>query len=166
MKAASERVARALQAVGIEVEIVEFAQSTRTAEEAAQAIGTEVGQIVKSLVFAADGEPLLALVSGSNRASLPLLASVVGAAIGRADAAMVRAATGYAIGGVPPVGLATIIPVLMDEDLLGYDVVYAAAGTPNSVFPIDPRALARITAARVVGLKDTAEPKVPDGGRT
>jgi len=155
MKAASERVARALRAEGIDPEILEFGQSTRTAEEAARAIGTGVGQIVKSLVFTANGEPLLALLSGCNRASLQRLSAAVGAAIQHADAATVRAATGYAIGGVPPVGHETPLLVLMDEDLLGYDRVYAAAGTPNSVFPIDPRELARITAARVVAPKDT-----------
>ena len=155
MKAASERVAQALRALGIEPEIVEFAQSTRTADEAARAVGTELGQIVKSLVFTAGGQPLLALVSGANRASPSLLSAAAGATIERADAATVRAATGYAIGGVAPVGHPTAIAVFLDEDLLRYDVVYAAAGTPNSVFPIDPRDLARITSARVVALKDT-----------
>lgn len=156
MKAASVRVAEALRAVGIEPEIVEFAQSTRTAEEAALAIGTRVGQIVKSLLFTAAGEPLLVLVSGCNRASMPQLSEAVGAPIERADAATVRATTGYAIGGVPPVGLAIPVPILMDEDLLGYAVVYAAAGTPNSVFAIAPRELARVTGARVVALKETS----------
>ena len=156
MKAASVRVAEALRVLGIEPEIVEFAQSTRTAEEAALAIGTSVCQIVKSLLFTAAGEPLLVLVSGCNRASLTRLSEAVGLPIARADAATVRAATGYAIGGVPPVGHATAIPVLMDEDLLGYAVVYAAAGTPNSVFPIAPRELARVTAARLAALKETS----------
>ncbi|MGH2347467.1 MAG: YbaK/EbsC family protein, partial [Chloroflexota bacterium] len=124
------------------------------AEEAARAIGTTVERIVKSLVFASADQPVLALVSGGNRVAIARLAEALGAPVRRADAEMVRAATGFAIGGVPPLGHATELTVLLDEDLLAYDLVYAAAGTPNTVFPITPDELLRVTGARVVALKE------------
>ncbi|HEY8285491.1 MAG TPA: YbaK/EbsC family protein [Chloroflexota bacterium] len=154
MKAAVQRVHDALLARGVEPRIVEFSESTRTAEEAALAIGTTVERIVKSLVFASDDQPILALVSGGNRVATARLAEALGAPVRRADAEMVRAATGFAIGGVPPLGHATELTVVLDEDLLGYDLVYAAAGTPNTVFPITPEELLRVTRARVVTLKE------------
>lgn len=154
MKAAVQRVYDALLARGVEPRIVEFSESTRTAEEAARAIGTTVERIVKSLVFAAADQPVLALVSGGNRVAVARLADALGVPVRRADAEMVRAATGFAIGGVPPLGHATELTVLLDEDLLGYDLVYAAAGTPNTVFPITPNELLRVTGARVVALKE------------
>ncbi len=150
MKAAVERVVAALREAGLETAVTEFAESTRTAEEAAAAVGTTVGQIVKSLVFLAGGRPVLALVSGANRLDTAKLAAVAGAPIRRADAETVRAVTGYAIGGVPPMGHATPLPTYLDADLLGYDTVWAAAGTPNAVFPITPMDLERVTGARVV----------------
>ena len=155
MHPSAQRVAAALQALGVEARVIEFPQSTRTAQEAAAAIGTTVGQIVKSLVFLADGAPVLALVSGANRLDLEKLRRAAGAArVQRADAEAVRTATGYAIGGVPPVGLAQPMPVFLDRDLLAYDMVYAAAGTPHAVFPIAPGALQRITAAQVFDLAE------------
>lgn len=150
MKAAVERVVAALREAGLETAVTEFAESTRTAEEAAAAVGTTVGQIVKSLVFLAGGRPVLALVSGANRLDTAKLAAVAGAPIRRADAETVRAVTGYAIGGVPPMGHATPLPTYLDADLLGYDTVWAAAGTPNAVFPITPVDLECVTGARVV----------------
>jgi Cys-tRNA(Pro) deacylase len=154
MKPAVERVAEALRTQGLEPDIREFVESSRTAEEAARAIGTSVERIVKSLIFTAGEQPVLALVSGSNRVAMQRLAEALEAPVGRADAALVRAATGYAIGGVPPIGHATTLPVLLDADLLQYDLVYAAAGTPNAVFSITPTDLQRITSARVVVLKE------------
>ncbi|HXT35417.1 MAG TPA: YbaK/EbsC family protein [Chloroflexota bacterium] len=154
MKAAVQRVYDALLARGVNPRIVEFSESTRTAEEAARAIGTTVERIVKSLVFASTDQPILALVSGGNRVATARLAEALGAPVRRADAELVRAATGFAIGGVPPLGHATELTVLLDEDLLGYDLVYAAAGTPNTVFPITPEELLRVTGARVVALKE------------
>ena len=130
--------------------------STRTAQEAADAIGTSVGQIVKSLVFLAGGAPVLALVSGSNRLDTERLAALSGAVIGKADADSVRQATGYAIGGVPPIGFPRPIPTFVDRDLLQYDVVWAAAGTPRHVFPITPADLQRLTGGNVVDLKQEA----------
>jgi prolyl-tRNA editing enzyme YbaK/EbsC (Cys-tRNA(Pro) deacylase) len=159
MKPAVARVAQALREHGIEPAITEFDESTRTAEEAARAVGTEVACIVKSLVFLADDRPLLVLVSGGNRVSPMRLGAALGATIARADAATVREATGFAIGGVPPLGHARPLPVACDADLLLYPTVYAAAGTPNAVFAIAPDVLVRITAARVLDLK--AEPQEP-----
>ncbi len=112
----------------------EFPAGTRTAVDAARAVGCEVGQIVKSLVFVAAGNPVVALVSGANRETA-------------------RTATGYSIGGVPPFGHATEVPVFMDRDLLGYSVVWAAAGRPDSVFEIDPNRLLELSRATVVDLK-------------
>ncbi len=153
MKPSVQRVADALRAAGIDVEIKELSASTRTAEEAAAAIGTSVPRIVKSLVFLADGDPILALVSGSNRLDTNRLGAALGRSISRADAAAVRAATGFAIGGVPPLGHSTAIDVLVDRDLLQYDVVWAAAGTPHAVFPIEPDELVSATNGRVIDLK-------------
>ena len=153
MKQSVQRVAAALQAAGLDAEIHELTDSTRTAEEAAAAVGTSVPRIVKSLVFLADGDPILALVSGSNRLDTDRLGAALGRTISRADAAAVRAATGFAIGGVPPLGHATALDVLIDRDLLQYDVVWAAAGTPHAVFPISPDALVSATNGRVIDLK-------------
>lgn len=165
MKPAVERVVQALRGHGIAPAITEFDESTRTAEEAARAVGTEVARIVKSLVFLADDRPILALVSGSNRVSPARLGVALDATIARADAATVRDATGFAIGGVPPIGHSTPLPVVCDADLLRHDVVYAAAGTPNAVFPIAPDVLVRITGARVLVLKaDSPQAQAGHGG--
>lgn len=152
MKTAVERVIAALRAAGVDADVTEFAQSTRTAEEAAAAVGATVGQIVKSLVFLAGETPVLALVSGANRAGTERLAAVAGATIRRADADAVRAATGYSIGGVPPIGHATPLRTFLDADLMRYEVVWAAAGTPNAVFPITPAELQHISGAQVAEL--------------
>lgn len=157
MSSATDRVLQALSAVGLSAQIQEFPQGTRTAQDAAGAIGTTLGQIVKSLVFLADGRPILVLASGRNRVDPGKLTRAAGAArIERADADRVRAATGYAIGGVPPVGHAAPLETYIDEDLLSYEIVYAAAGTPNAIFPITPGDLARVTGGRIV---DLAQPQ-------
>jgi prolyl-tRNA editing enzyme YbaK/EbsC (Cys-tRNA(Pro) deacylase) len=148
-----ERVRRALAKAGLEARIEEFPASTRTAQDAATAIGTSVGQIVKSLVVRAGGAPVLALMSGSNRLDLARLATLTGAPIAKADADVVRAATSYAIGGVPPIGFPTRIPTFIDRDLLQYATVWAAAGTPRHVFPIASSDLARVTGGTVAELK-------------
>ena len=152
MKASVQRVAVALAQLGIEVEITEFSESTRTAEEAAAAVNSTLGQIVKSLVFLAGEQPILAMVSGTNRVDTEKLAALAGAPIGRANADVVRAATGFSIGGVPPIAHATALPTYLDRDLLQYQCVWAAAGTPNAVFPIAPNELQRITGAVVADL--------------
>ena len=130
-----------------------FPEGTRTAQDAASAVGCEVGQIVKSLVFVAAGRPVVALVSGANRLDERRLGEAAGEPVIKADAATARAATGYAIGGVPPFGHATEVPVYMDRDLLRYDVVWAAAGRPDSVFEIRPERLRELSKATVVDLK-------------
>jgi prolyl-tRNA editing enzyme YbaK/EbsC (Cys-tRNA(Pro) deacylase) len=150
---APERVRAALSAAGVAARIEEFPSSTRTAQEAAAAVGTSVGQIVKSLVFLAGGAPVLALVSGANRLDPARLAHLTGLAIDKADADVVRQATGYAIGGVPPTGFPAPIPTFIDRDLLQYDVVWAAAGTPRHVFPAAPQELVRITGGTVADLR-------------
>ena len=152
MKPAAQKVAAALEAAGVRTNVVEFAESTRTAEEAAAAVGTTVGQIVKSLVFMAGDEPVLALVSGANRLDTARLAAHLGRPVRRASADEVREASGFAIGGVPPLGHARPFAVYIDRDLTAYEVVYAAAGTPNAVFPIAPGDLARVTGGTVLDL--------------
>lgn len=150
-----ERVRLALAAHGLEdVPTREFAESTATALEAAAAIGTTVERIVKSLVFAAGDQPVLVLASGPNRVDLAKLAALVGAPLRRANAEQVREWTGFAIGGVAPVGHAQHLSTYLDEDLLQYEQVWAAAGTPNAVFAIDPNVLVRITAAKVAPLAE------------
>ncbi|MBI3976413.1 MAG: YbaK/EbsC family protein [Armatimonadetes bacterium] len=150
-----DRVRAALQAVGVAAEIAEFPAGTRTAEDAARALGTTVAQIVKSLIFLADGRAILVLVSGSNRVDLGKLAAATGArTIVKADADAVRSATGFAIGGVPPVGHRRALPAFLDRDLLQYDLVYAAAGTPRAVFSITPEALLRASGAQAVDLRE------------
>ena len=138
---------------GAAVEVRQFPQGTRTAGDAARAIGCDVGQIVKSLVFVAAGRPVIALVSGTNRLDERRLAQVAGEPVTKADAETARNATGYAIGGVPPFGHATALPVFMDRDLLGHGVVWAAAGRPDSVFEIGPERLRELSGAVVADLK-------------
>ena len=121
----------------------EFPEGTRTAQDAAAAIGCTVGQIVKSLVFLRDGEPVLVLSSGANTVDAQRLG------LDKADANVVRRATGFAIGGVPPYGHPAPLETLVDEDLLGYDEIWAAAGTPRSVFPLTPGELVERTGGTV-----------------
>jgi prolyl-tRNA editing enzyme YbaK/EbsC (Cys-tRNA(Pro) deacylase) len=153
MKASVRRVHDALVAAGLSPEIVEYPETTRTAQAAADALGTTVGRIVKSLVFLADDEPLVVLASGENRVDTDRVGALLGKAIGRADAARVREATGFAIGGVAPVGYPAPVETLIDRDLLRYDRVWAAAGTPHHVFPIAPEDLVRVSGGRVADVK-------------
>jgi prolyl-tRNA editing enzyme YbaK/EbsC (Cys-tRNA(Pro) deacylase) len=147
-----ERVRDALRAAGLECEIVETPASARTAVEAGAAVGASVGQIVKSLVFLCDGRPVLALVAGDNRLDESLLGEIAGGRITRADAAKVREYTGFAIGGVAPLGSLAPMPTFCDVDLLAHEYVWAAAGAPNAVFRIEPAALVAASAARVAEL--------------
>jgi Cys-tRNA(Pro) deacylase len=141
---------------GIGLSVKQFPTGTRTAADAARAVGCDVGQIVKSLVFMAGGRPVVALVSGANRLDEKRLAAEAGEPVTKADAEVARSATGYSIGGVPPFGHATDVPVFMDRDLLGHSVVWAAAGRPDSVFEIDPERLRELSQARVADLKVNA----------
>ncbi|MEY2464066.1 MAG: hypothetical protein QOH64_2204 [Acidimicrobiaceae bacterium] len=141
-----ERVVAAAAAAGLAIEPREFPEGTRTAQEAADAVGVAIGQIVKSLAFRADGDVILALVSGANRLDEHKLAAAATAAtIERVDADGVRAATSFAIGGVPPFGHPAGLRTFIDADLLAYDVVWAAAGTPRHVFAIAPDDLVRVS---------------------
>ncbi len=154
VKPSVERVQRTLESVGLAAEVVEFSESTRTAAEAAAAIGTAVGQIAKSLVFMAGDEPVLVIASGSNRVDMEKLHRLLDKKVTRPDAESVRRATGFSIGGVPPVGHEKRLRTLVDRDLMDFPVVYAAAGTPNAVFAVSPRDLIRITEGQVVDVKE------------
>jgi prolyl-tRNA editing enzyme YbaK/EbsC (Cys-tRNA(Pro) deacylase) len=150
---ATARVQAALRAHGVEREIIELGESTRTASEAAAACGVAVAQIVKSLVFLAGEEPILVLASGANLVDEARLGTLTGQPVRRADAAMVRSTTGFAIGGVPPVGHARALRVFVDRDLTRLPEVIAAAGTPRAVFRLTPDELCRMTGGAVVDLK-------------
>jgi prolyl-tRNA editing enzyme YbaK/EbsC (Cys-tRNA(Pro) deacylase) len=157
MKASVRRVQEAIDAAGLGARVVRVESSARTAAEAALAVGADVGAIVKSLVFVVGERPVVALVSGANRLDAARLAEVAGGPVSRADAALVREATGFPIGGVPPLAHPAPLPVYCDRDLLGHAVVWAAAGTPHDVFPVAPGALVEATGAVV------ADIGVPEG---
>jgi len=148
----ARRVQRALAAAGVVAEVVELPRSTRTAVEAAAAVGCRVEQIAKSLVFRsiASGLPVLVIACGTNRVDERLVEAHLGSPIAKADADFVRRATGFAIGGVPPLGHAVPLRTLIDEDLARLDAVWAAAGTPNAVFRVAPAELIRATGGDVV----------------
>jgi prolyl-tRNA editing enzyme YbaK/EbsC (Cys-tRNA(Pro) deacylase) len=156
--ASADRVRQALAALGLVADIREFGASTRTSADAAAAIGCTVAQIAKSLVFRArpSGRAVLVIASGVNRVSEAKLAAAVGEAIGKADAAFVRDKTGFAIGGVAPVGHIGKPVILIDEDLLQFAEIWAAAGTPNSVFRLAAADLQRVTGGRIADLKAPA----------
>ena len=148
------RVQAALAAAGVRARVVQFAASTRTAEEAAAAIGTSVAQIAKSLVFVAGRQPVLVITSGANRVSTEKLAALLDAPVRRADADTVKAQTGYPVGGVPPVAHTAPLRVLVDQDLLRFDEIWAAAGTPNSVFAVAPADLLRVAGGAVADVRE------------
>jgi prolyl-tRNA editing enzyme YbaK/EbsC (Cys-tRNA(Pro) deacylase) len=146
---ALERFRESARALGIEPHVRRFPEGTKTAADAARAIGCDVAQIVKSLVFVADDRPVVAFTSGANRVDPAKLAGVAGA--GRARRATpeeARAATGFAVGGTPPFGYPEAVPAFLDPDLLAFEEVWAAAGTPDSVFRLPPRELLRAVAAQ------------------
>ena len=154
MHANVQRVVDAAAALGLEVSPRTFPDGTRTAQEAADAIGVELGQIVKSLIFGVDGEIVLAYVSGANQLDETKLAEAAGGVMcQRVDADVVRSATGFPIGGVAPFGLKTQLRVFIDPDLLKYDEVWAAAGTWHDVFAISPNDLARVVDGLIVELR-------------
>jgi len=148
------RVIAAAREAGLEITTRRFPEGTKTAADAAAAIGVCVGQIVKSLVFGVDSEIVMALVSGSNQLDEKKLAAAAGGAkCSRVDADAVRAATGYPIGGVPPFGHSTQLRVFVDLDLLQYDEVWAAAGTWNDNFGANPNDIVRVAGGVVTDLK-------------
>ncbi|GGQ03755.1 YbaK/EbsC family protein [Streptomyces roseolilacinus] len=149
------RFAEALRALGLDVEVRRYPDAVRTAAQAAAAIGCEPSEIVKSLVFAADGAPVLVLMDGASRVDVARVRDELGAAVvERADPDLVRETTGYAIGGVPPFGHRTRTTVLADRGLLDHPVVWAAAGTPHTVFPLDPRSLIDHAGGRLVDVRE------------
>jgi prolyl-tRNA editing enzyme YbaK/EbsC (Cys-tRNA(Pro) deacylase) len=152
------RFGEALTARGLDhVTVRTFPDGTRTAAEAAAAVGCRLSQIVKSLIFEADGAPVLVLMDGSSRVDLGLVREELGATeVRRADAATVREATGYAIGGVPPFGHATRMRVLADRSLLAHETVWAAAGTPHAVFALDPRTLIEQAGGALADVREGA----------
>lgn len=145
----AERFLAAAAELGLSPEIRRFPDGTRTAAEAAAAVGCELGQIVKSLVFLCDGEPVLALTSGANRVDTGRLGELLDGKISRADADGVREATGYAIGGTPPFGHVRPLRAVADPALLAYETVWAAAGTPDTVFELTPADLVSASGAQV-----------------
>lgn len=150
---AVQRFTERATGVGVAVAVAEFPAGTRTAAEAAAAIGCDVAQIVKSLVFTADDSLVLALTSGANRVDEVRLAEVLGVErVRKADADQVRAATGYAIGGTPPFGHDTPVTTVCDRDLTRFEEVWAAAGSPTTVFPLTPALLLSVTGARVADI--------------
>jgi len=146
----TERVVAALRAAGCDSEVVELTEPARTAADAARLLGVTVAQIANSLVFTAGGEPVLVLTSGAHRVDTAYLGERLDAPVERADAETVRAATGFPIGGVAPVGFPAPLPVYVDEDLLAYDEVWAAGGTPHTLFPIAPGELVRVSGGTPV----------------
>lgn len=155
LKASAQKVQRALAEKGFALQVREFPEGTRTAAQAAEAVGCAVGQIAKSLIFRAKSSerPLLAIASGANRVDERALSRLLGEKIARADAAFVRAKTGFAIGGVPPVGHLEKPVTFIDRDLMAYEVVWAAAGTPHAVFALKPADLVALTEGEVADIK-------------
>ena len=151
----AHRVETAAIELGLRVEVRIMKVTTRTAGDAAKAVGCEVGQIVKSLIFKGktSGKPYLILVSGVNRVNEHIVEHAISEPIVRPDADYVREVTGFAIGGIPPLGFATPIHTYMDQDLLQYETVWAAAGTPNAIFEVDPEELRAAVSAHVIAVK-------------
>lgn len=151
----AQKVQDALKALGYPFTVIESQTATKTAEQAAAFAGCLLGQIVKSLIFKGlnSGKPILVLTSGANRVDEARLSQLAGEPIGRADPELVRQATGFAIGGVPPIGHLQKMETYLDEDLMQYETIWAAAGTPNSLFQLTPAALQEMTGALVTQVK-------------
>jgi prolyl-tRNA editing enzyme YbaK/EbsC (Cys-tRNA(Pro) deacylase) len=151
----AQKVQDLLAARGFDCQVIEHEESTRTAQEAADRAGCLLGQITKSLIFkgARSGKPILVLTSGANRVNEKLISEYAGEPIGRADADFVREVTGFAIGGVPPVGHAQPMETYLDEDLLQYPTIWAAAGTPKAIFELTPGDLIAMTSGHVARIK-------------
>ena len=148
MASGPERVQAALHEVGVDIKVVRLSESTRTAVEAAQAVGCDVGAIAKSLLFLADGDPVLVICGGDRRVDTAKVSALLGAqSLKMAPVEEVRRITGYAIGGVPPLGHVTALKKLMDERMLRWPLIYAAAGAHDALFPIEPQTLAQVSEA-------------------
>lgn len=149
------RVQAALRALGLGRAVVELAVEARTSQQAADAVGVGVEQIAKSLVFTVNGAPVMVVASGVNRVDERKLGLLAGGKVRRADADTVKRATGYAIGGVPPLGHDAPLPIWLDEDLMRHALIYAAAGVPECVFPLTPDELLRATGGRIADVKES-----------
>jgi prolyl-tRNA editing enzyme YbaK/EbsC (Cys-tRNA(Pro) deacylase) len=151
----AQKIQNILRGLGSDYKVIEFSESTRTAQEAADRVGCQLGQIVKSLIFkgSSSNKAILVLTSGSNRVDEARISQYMGESISRADPEFVRNVTGFAIGGVPPVGHAQPMETYIDEDLLQYTDVWAAAGTPNAVFQLPSADLVKVTSGKVVRVK-------------
>ncbi len=154
LSASARKVQKALQAAGLQLEVIELPGSTRTAPEAAQAVGCQVGQIVKSLIFrlANTNRPVLIIASGANRVNEKAIGSLLDEPIVRADPDFAQEHTGYAIGGIPPIAHLHPIQTLIDQDLLKHEEIWAAAGTPHAVFRLTPADLLEMTGGQVVNI--------------
>jgi prolyl-tRNA editing enzyme YbaK/EbsC (Cys-tRNA(Pro) deacylase) len=155
LSASAQRFQDALQDLGFSLQVIELPDSTRTASEAAEAVGVQVGQIVKSLVFKAkrSGRPILIVASGAHRVNEKRIEARIDEPLGKASADFVRESTGYAIGGVPPVGHSQQIQTFVDQDLLQYEEIWAAAGTPHAVFRLTPAQLVEMTQGEVISVQ-------------
>ena len=155
LSTSAQKIQDQLKSLGYDYTVIEHAESTRTAQQAADRAGCQLGQIVKSLIFKGkeSGKPILVLTSGANRVDEKRISEYAGEAIGRADADFVRAVTGFAIGGVPPVGHLQQMETYLDEDFLQYPTIWAAAGTPNAIFELKTEDLQNMTGGNVVRVK-------------
>ncbi|MCC7117298.1 MAG: YbaK/EbsC family protein [Anaerolineales bacterium] len=151
----AQKIQTLLASLGYDYQVIEHVESTRTAQEAADRAGCELGQIVKSLIFMGkhSKKPILVLTSGANRVNEKRISEYSGEAIGKADADFARAVTGFAIGGVPPIGHAQNMETYLDEDFLQYPTIWAAAGTPNAIFELKTEDLQKMTGGRIVSVK-------------
>jgi prolyl-tRNA editing enzyme YbaK/EbsC (Cys-tRNA(Pro) deacylase) len=151
----AQKIQELLRSLGYNYIVIEHAESTRTAQEAADRAGCELGQIVKSLIFKGkeSNKPILVLTSGANRVDEKRISEYAGEAVGRADAGFVRTVTGFAIGGVPPVGHAQKMETYLDEDFLQFQTIWAAAGTPNAIFELKTADLQKMTGGKIVQVK-------------
>ena len=156
LSASAQKVQNILAERGTTLKVVEFIESTRTSAEAAERVGVSIGQIAKSLVFKAktSGKAVLIIASGSNRVDEKKIAALLGEKIGRADPEFAREATGFVIGGIPPLGHIQELPTFLDEDLFQYPIIWAAAGTPNAVFELTPAQLAELAGGEVADIKE------------
>lgn len=155
LSSSAQKVQDALKSLGYDYTVVEHQESTRTAQEAAERAGCELGQIIKSLIFKGktSNKPILVLTSGVNRVDEKRISEYAGEPIGRADPDFVRTVTGFAIGGVPPLGLAQPMETYLDEDLMKHATVWGAAGTPNAIFELTPDDLQKMTNGKVARVK-------------
>ncbi len=155
LSSSAQKVQQALKAHGVACQVVEMQQTTRSAQEAADVVGCQVGQIAKSLIFKSKqtNQPILVIASGPNRVNEKKISHLISEPLGKADADFVREHTGFAIGGVPPLGHPRALRTFIDEDLLRFDTIWAAAGTPNAVFKLTPDELQKITNGEIISVK-------------